>query len=280
MSELALGLDIGGTKMMLASLQDNQPTVVGRFATGIKAGPEDIEGELLRQIAALPRRPSSLGIAIPGLVGSDGAVVACDVLPRITGWHPRALGDKLRCPVRVINDAEAALVGETHDLAGDRTIVVVMVGTGIGASFLVNGSVCRGAHGWAGELGSIPIGTAKGIQTLDALAGGRPLLERIDSDSAAALAKIQGLEKLALAEVLAAGRALGLGLATVVNLLNPELLVLEGGTLDLPGYLDEALAIAQGVAMSEPWQACTVRRSRFGPMLVALGAAKFAQNVK
>jgi glucokinase len=68
-----------------------------------------------------------------------------------------------------------------------------------------------------------------------------------------------------------AGHALGLGMATVLNLLNPELLVVGGGTAGLPGYLDAALSSAERHTLRDTWRACAIRRAREAETVVALG---------
>ena len=77
-----------------------------------------------------------------------------------------------------------------------------------------------------------------------------------------------------VAALRAAGEALGLGLATVINLLNPSLLALGGGALELPGYLAGALHAAERHSLSDLWRACEVRRVREGELTAALGALR------
>jgi predicted NBD/HSP70 family sugar kinase len=73
-----------------------------------------------------------------------------------------------------------------------------------------------------------------------------------------------------------AGTALGLGLATLIDLINPALVSVGGGVVDLPAYLDAALASAERHALPDPWRACRVRKVRAGELVAALGAARVA----
>ena len=73
-----------------------------------------------------------------------------------------------------------------------------------------------------------------------------------------------------------AGEALGLGLATLIHVVNPERVALGGGLLELPGYLDAALAAAARHTLPDLWRACTLGRVRAGELVVALGAARAA----
>jgi glucokinase len=163
MEKIKVGIDIGATKILLIAKKEK---IINRcqFHTRIDFSPSDAETIIANFIEKLPEPPISIGIAIPGLVDGDGRVAACDVLPKICGWLPSARFSKI-CPVRVFNDAEAALFEVIHGLETDAIAAVIMVGTGIGAAFYLQGQVLRGASGWAGELGSIPISSGDGGAT-------------------------------------------------------------------------------------------------------------------
>jgi glucokinase len=177
----------------------------------------------------------------------------------------------------VLNDADAALAEETHDLAPDATAAIVASGTWIGAAVRANGAPLRGARGWAGEFGYAPIVLEGGrIARLDDLAGGGAVARRLGTDGAGAYELTVRGDPEALVAVREAGEALGLGLAALVNLLNPELLVLYGGAFELPGYRDAALEMAERYSLPDPWRVCTVRSARAGAAVVALGAARAA----
>jgi len=265
-----LGIDLGGTKMLMLAALGGEPRIE-RLATGPAAGIADLEAAIAAFVARLPMPPRAIGIAVPGLVGPAGEVIACDVLPGIVGWRPDQPSHP--APVAVLNDAEAALVEDTCDLAADATAAVVMVGTGIGAAFMAAGRVLRGANGWAGELGSMPLGTAG---TLDQLAGGAGVLRRLGLDADAIRRRAEASDTTVIATLRDAGAALGLGLATVINLLNPQRLSLAGGTLALPGYAEAALASAKAHSLPELWSACELRAAPQGALLVAFGAARYA----
>jgi glucokinase len=281
-----IGLDIGGTKLLIAAVWPGR-TELHAAPTGLAAGPEVIERELRTFLARLGARPSLIGVAVPGLVSSRGEVIACDVLPRLDGWSTASLGDldgagadgqAGRVPVHALNDVDAGLIEELWDLPAVPAIpaVLVLAGTGIGAALAIGGTPYRGADGWAGELGSIPIQAGERTATLDELASGASLTARLGIDGETLASRAAAGDAEVLRAIAAAGAALGLGLATVVNLLNPRLLVVGGGTVALPGYLDAALASAARTAMPDPWRACTVRESRRGKALVALGAVRAA----
>ena len=266
-----LGIDIGGTKLLLlAQWSDHRD--VDRGPTGAAFTGRHLDAEIDRFVSGLGTAPSGAGVAVPGLVSADGAVQACDVLPLLVGWRAEALGRL--CPVRLLNDVEAASLEELHDLPAGTTAAVVMAGTGIGAAFVVDGRPFRGARGWAGELGSIPIAGPEGVATLDQLASGAALIRRIGGGAASVLVRAAAKEPAVLQALRVAGEALGLGLATVIDLFNPSVVAVGGGSLELPGYLDAALESAASHSMPELWKVCEVRRVRQGELTAALGALR------
>ncbi len=273
-----VGVDIGGTKLLLAALH-RDGLELHRVPTGSGTGPELIEHEVRSFLSRFDNSPAALGIAVPGLVDADGRVTACDTFPRLEGWRADEAFADLGCPVRILNDAEAALAEEAHDLAPDATAAIVMAGTWIGAAIQSHGAQLRGARGWAGELGYAPITARNGeVARLDDLAGGGAIARRLDTDGAGLYERASRGDPEALAAIKEAGRAMGLGLATLVNLLNPDLLALGGGAFELPGYREAALESAGRYSMPDPWRVCAVRSARAGEAVAALGAIRAAQT--
>jgi len=143
----------------------------------------------------------------------------------------------------------------------------------------VHGRPLGGANGWAGELGSIPIATAAdGVRTLDQLASGQALVTRLGTDGAAVRARALAGDAAARTAVEEAGTALGLGLAALIDIVNPALVSIGGGLSELPGYLDAALASAERQTLPDLWRACRVRPVRAGELVAALGAARSASS--
>jgi glucokinase len=264
-----VGIDIGGSKMLLLAV-DGDRQIRDRIVTGKDFMAADAQAEIDRFIAGLPNPPRSIGIAIPGLVDRHGVAIACDVLPQLVGWQPASTFSSI-CPVKVLNDAEAALVQAVTDLEPQKVMAVVMVGTGIGAAIWINGAIFRGANGWAGELGSMPMGDGR---TLDECASGAAILQKLGVSIQILDSMVAGGEIVAIETIEQAGSALGLGLATLINLLNPEAIVLGGGTLQWRGYLEAAIDSARKYALPDLWAACQIQVSPHGGDLVALGAAR------
>lgn len=269
MLESAIGVDLGGTKALFVS-----GAHAVRFDTGPSFSPEDFAAMLDSFVAATHLRPSHIGIAVPALVDATGRVVACDVLPALAGWLPATALRALGCEVAVVNDVRAALLEELHDAPPGLTAGVVMAGTAIGAAFIADGKPLRGASGWAGELGYFPFAVGPEIKRLDEIAGGAAMAARrgVGAAKLAELAVAGEPESLAVIE--AGGSALGMGLAAVVNLLNPSRLALGGGALDLPGYRQAAERTARQYSIPALWNDCRMFRVAAGERVVALGALR------
>ena len=266
-----IGVDLGGTKALILC-----GNVEERSETGPQFSPVELEDRLRRFLKAHNIHPAGIGVAVPGLVGVSGRIAACDVLPKLAGWRPQAAFGDLRCKVAVANDVKAALAEEMHDATPGATLGVVMAGTAIGAAFITEGRPLLGTDGWAGELGYMPVLVGGGVKRLDELAGGSFMAASLGVSSAELARLASGGDVPALETVRAGGFALGLALATVVNLLNPSRLAVGGGALSLPGYWDAAQDAAARHSIPELWKACTLSQVRAGARVAALGAIRLA----
>lgn len=274
MSTCTIGMDLGGTNLLFCcgALEES-------FVTGASFTPQqlvEILAEFIERHALVPQR---IGLTIPGLVGPDGQVADCDVLPAFTGWQAADAMRQHAGQVAVLNDVEAALLEEMHDAPAVITGGVVMVGTAVGAAFLVNGQHLRGTNGWAGELGYLPLQQGAETKRLDELAGGAALARACGLTSAELAARAREGDPAVLQAIHQAGQAFGHGLAAVINLLNPAMLSVGGGTSYLPGYWQAALATAEQHSIAELWQSCTLSRVKTGHRVVALGAMRAAANL-
>ena len=269
-----VGIDLGGTKLLMVA-DGPGGRAVERVSTGMTFDGKALEAAIARFLDAHHDAASAVGLAVPGLVGPGPIVQACDVLPGIVGWRPPPSLTARR--FAMVNDAAAALAEECHDAPADVTAAVVMVGTGIGAAMRTFGRPFGGANGWAGELGSIPIASAPdGVRTLDQLASGQALVTRLGTDGATVRARVEAGDEAARKAVQEAGTALGLGLATLVDIVNPALVSIGGGLSELPGYIEAALTSAERHTLPDLWRACRVGKVRAGELVAALGAARLA----
>lgn len=184
------------------------------------------------------------------------------------------------CPVRVLNDADAALIEAKHEVGSAKNMALIVVGTAVGASFWVNEQFLRGTQGWAGELGNIPIMTADGIKVLDQLAGGSALLQRLGIEAQQLATLVEQEDAAAKAAIADAGRSLGIGITTVIHLFNPEVVVLAGGTLRRHGYVEAALSSAKEHCVPALRAVSRIHVSTHGGLLVALGVARAAVELE
>ena len=107
MRENTIGIDLGGTKMLLYCQGVHE-----RIETGSAFTPNDLLHQLKRFVASNRLSPKRIGIAVPGLVDAEGAVLASDVLPLFSGWKPKPDMAALNLRWSVLNDVKAALLEE------------------------------------------------------------------------------------------------------------------------------------------------------------------------
>jgi predicted NBD/HSP70 family sugar kinase len=209
-------------------------------------------------------------LAVPGLVTPSGVVRRAPNL----GWRdvdvPAVLGE----PVSVDNEANLAALGELRAAPELDSFVYVSGEVGIGAGIVLHGDLFRGARGWSGELGHVcvrpdgPLCRCGARGCLEQYAGQEALLRTAGVPDLSALVDRGGVA------VGAAGRALGVALAGVVNLLDVDTVVLGGIYGPLSPWLVPAVEaeIADRVLTAE-WSPVRVRASALGSSAAVLGAA-------
>lgn len=251
--QAAIGIDIGGTNTRFALVRgDGVITKRHRTVT-----PGDRDGflrqlgdgiSLLRDEAKMAGwSVAGVGIGMPGLISRTGEILSSVNLPHCQGIDlVSRINSLVGLPVVVGNDANVAACGEHRFGAGRpyRSLLMITVGTGIGGGLILDNRLWEGAQGFAGEFGHItvePMGVpcpcgnrgcvemyasataiAEVARRCGAFAGGEP-----DTGSLA-LAAAAG-DRQAVEIFAAAGRALGIAAAAVVNLLNIEVIVVGGG---------------------------------------------------
>ncbi|MDQ1031688.1 putative NBD/HSP70 family sugar kinase [Streptomyces umbrinus] len=260
-----------------------------RHGTNRGRSPEPVLRELtrlIRQVVAEAAkeglRPAGLAVAVPGLVARDARTV---VRAPNLDWHDTDLGALLpdEVPLTVDNEANFGGLAELWlNETAPRDFVHVSAEIGIGGAVVVDGRLLRGTHGFAGELGHIPVrpeGPA-------CACGGRGCLEQYAGEEA--VLRAAGLEPGEdrvglLAERAAqgdknvrralrdAGTALGIALTGAVNLLDPEAVVLGGALSGLAPWLLPSLE--RELARRTAGPVCAVSVSRLGPEGPLLGAA-------
>jgi glucokinase len=307
-----IGVDLGGTKLLAGTVDaelrvhhrayrlSRRDAVVETIVEAVEEAREATRGEV-----------RAVGVGVPCVVApASGVVMACNHFPLVDVPLRDLLAERIGLPVVVDNDANAALVAEwRHGAArGARNVVVLTIGTGIGGGIVLDGRIVRGASGAASELGHIVIdesgppcpgncpnhgcleafvsgpalaieGRARGEASPDsglgaAIAAGReitgPLVTELAHDG----------DPAARAAIAALGRRLGVGMTSLVNALNPEVLVVGGGLVAAGALLlDPARAVVAERALVPARDQVRIVAARFGHESGMLGAAALAFEV-
>ena len=165
-STLRVGLDIGATKI-LGAVIDADGTVIAQTRQDTRPGPDGVLDTATTVLDLLATAldgalPTHIGIGIPGIVDRDRGTVAHAVNLGLGGeWFPLAdrLADRTGATVIVENDLNAATWG-AHVLSGADDLAYLALGTGLAAGFVLSGTLRRGVHGAAGEIGHVPVDPA------------------------------------------------------------------------------------------------------------------------
>ena len=245
---VTFGLDLGGTKCLGVAFRDSQVVAQHRAETDTD-GPGDVI-DLLAEVAARLQEeagaPAAVGVGAPGLVTAEGDLARA---PNLSGVHDLALRRRLTgalgVPVVVENDAASAAWAEFScgAAAEAHSMLAVTLGTGVGGGIVLDGQLVRGAHGFAAEIGHMIVrhgGTEcvcgkRGCWEAYASGGalGRLAQERLgvsgEEVTTAALAGDQKSVEL-LAEY--AGEV-ALGLGSLIEVLDPEIVVIGGGLVEV-----------------------------------------------
>ena len=247
--KLRLGIDFGGTKIEHAVLAlDGSVLVRDRHPT--PPGYDDAVRSLAALVQALETKlgPVSVGIGIPGVISpATGLVKNANSICLNGHALDRDLAEALGQPVRIENDANCFALSEASDGAGAgaRTVFGVIIGTGCGAGIVVDGRVVPGRNRIAGEWGHNPLPWVTQadlplpscwcgqIGCLETLVAGPSLARDADGpgarDASSLPARAAAGETIAIAALQRHADRLARGLAQVVNLLDPDVVVLGGG---------------------------------------------------
>ena len=268
---------------------------------------------LVEQVAKISRDLSSnskvdaIGIAIPGLVNRQTDRV-------ISSRFTSTVGENLHSEfthatgvrVEIENDANAAAYGEfkVGAGAGCRDMFYMMIGEGIGGAIILDGKLWTGSSGFAGEVGHITIDT-EGLECicgntgcLETVASAPSIVrrarERLNRDSTSSLSRL-GLKRnftaddvahqanegddFALMMIERTGKYIGTGVASVINLLNIERIVLGGGVMDAGQLiLNPIIQEAKRRAFLSCFEATQIVAAKLGTDAVPVGAALLARD--
>lgn len=292
-----IGLDIGGSKLLAVAVEEGRVVARARTETQRAEGPEAVLARACALVGEVThaRTARGLGVGFAGLVAPDGSISSSIMLPGWDGFPLAArLGRACGLPVTVENDASAAGYGEwcASGAPPRGTHVLVTVGTGIGGAVLVDGRLLRGASGVAGEIGNMSVerdgplcwcgnrGCLNMLASGSALSARHAALTREPACSVPELARraAEG-DELARRVIEDGARALGAGLANVVQLLNPAHVAVGGGVAELgEPWLALVRDEVRRRVFREAFAAVRIELCRLGAEAGAIGAAALARD--
>jgi len=314
--DLVLGVDLGGTKILTA-VTNSQGKMLSQdhSITPAKKGHEAVIRSILESAHRALKQADvaiseliAVGIGAPGLSNPETGILFTSA--SLPGWRDVPLRDiiqeRLGKKTFLTNDANAAALGEFYFGAarGIRNFIYITLSTGIGGGIVIDGKIYSGAIGAAGEVGHMtiddegPICNCGNRGCWEALASGTALarearqrigegvttsiLEYAEGDVEKVTAQVihnaaeQG-DSLAKELIARTGYYVGVGLANLINIFNPELIVIGGGLSNIGDMLLEpAFKVAEERAYKEAFQAVRFASAGLGRNSGVLGAAAFA----
>jgi glucokinase len=289
-----IGVDVGGTKVAVASLEDGVLGEVHKRPTE-KASPDALVDQLVEAIEDAGAA-DAVGLGIPSVIDAARGMATSSVNIPLQHVPLRdILGKRLNMPVHVDNDASVAALAEAHAEDGRllaQSVVMFTLGTGVGGGIVFGGRIYRGATSSAAEFGHTIIfadGTngapkpegfpqpgsierdAAG-RALDALAAQRGLGDGRGAVAAAERGDSDGIECLRIV-----GERLGLAIANALNTFDPDLVVIGGGVSAAGEFLlGPARRVAQEFTMRGLGSKTEIRIARYGADAGVRGAALLA----
>ena len=313
MTRYAVGIDIGGTKIA-AGVVDDQAQILSRFETRQHSGqPPEVVVEAVQRafqeviVGVGLEKGALLGVGVGFAGHTDGRAGVVLTSSNLLSWDRMPLRDvlceRLGMMVRLDNDCNAAALAEYRYGAGrgSRDMVYVVFSTGMGAGIIIDGHLYRGHTGTAGEVGHTVVDVDGRIcscgkrgclmswacgMALTQLAGERirggedTLLQEMARGD---LASINGEmvadaarhgDRMALELIQLTGKYLGVGLSTIVQVLNPEVIVIGGGLTRIgPLLMDACVAALQENVHPVLANSAGIVPSHFGEDVGIVGAA-------
>ena len=303
-----IGIDVSGVTIR-AALVSNDGEVIERREAPLEreAVVAQISG-IVAELRTLGPNVVSVGVGIPGLVNrqTDRVLVSTDLPSLVQSNIHAELMEATGLRVELENDANAGAYGEYKMGAGrgSRDMFYVTIGMGIGGAIILDGKPWLGASGFAGEFGHITIDT-EGIECLCGNTGCletvasapnivRRTHERLYRDSTSSLSKLsiktdftaadiareaRAGDDFALMMVERTGKYIGAAIASVINLLNLERIVLGGGVMEAGDLILNPIIREAGRRAFQPcFEATQIVLSALGTDAVFIGAALLAHD--
>jgi len=313
-----LAIDLGGTKIIAAIISDKGEMMAREYYfTLAEEGPQPVIGRLFSAIDRLlgsvnldSSQLHSISLAVAGAIDLEKGLVTLS--PNLPGWHNIPLRDMVKDKYRVdtflLNDASAAALGEHHIGVGRgvNNLILLTLGTGIGGGIIINGELYWGRCGSAGEIGHTTIdvngpGCSCGnVGCLEMLASGTAIaqeaIRRISQGERSSLTEVvegkvgnitarevslaaRNGDSLASEVVSRAATYLGVAMVNLVNIFNPEMIIIGGGMAPMGDLLlDTARQVVEERAFPLSAEAVRIVTAQLGDDAGVLGAAVFARQ--
>lgn len=251
MTSYTVGIDIGGTKIAVGAMAESGELISRRSErTPAHSGPQAILATAIRMATELMTvyPIGAIGVGSAGVIDpvARKVVAATD---QLSNWAGTQLGTILEAalgvPVTTHNDVHAHAVGEAFTGAGrgQHIVLVTAIGTGIGGAVVIDGVPQTGAHNVGGHLGHIPVEEAAGLVCpcgrvghLEAISSGKALLQlylrlggSADLVSTREVVAATETDPIAHAAVTTSALALGRAMGGLVNVVDPDVLIIAGG---------------------------------------------------
>lgn len=270
MAKNRIGIDVGGTNVKIALVDSDgkigySNTIPTRAEMGYEYTINNMKQairDLMTETKLSAKDIEGIGFGLPGQVDFKSGIVR--LITNIPGWVEiplaKMIEDEFHIPTRIDNDVRCAALGELNFGAGKgcENLICITVGTGIGSGLIINGRLVRGASNAAGEIGHIklqmhdgPICGCGDTGCLEAFASGPSIVAMAEeyilggkSTKYREMANGGAITPFIVAEAAKAGdpvarriftrmgEYIGIGMASVVNLLNPERIIVGGGVAD------------------------------------------------
>ncbi|HIT92311.1 MAG TPA: ROK family protein [Candidatus Stercorousia faecigallinarum] len=312
MKKYSIGIDLGGTKILIALVDRETGEVLHHVKKKTKKdkGPKNIIKKMLEGIDELLEESgktlddiSSIGVGAAGQIDrQNGILIAAANLDCYDLNIKGILSEKFNIPVFVGNDVEIAAIGEQKFGAGKgcNDFVCVFVGTGVGSAIIKDGKIITGATGTAGEIGHIIV-DLNGRQCscgahgcLEAYASRSAIERRIEGalkkgrkscildyletgksiTSSMIQKSIEREDELVLQCVTEASEYLSGGIASIINFINPELVILGGGLIEAVDYFyQKTIKKARAKSLPVPAEKIQFKKAILGDYSGVIGAA-------
>ncbi len=313
--QMIVGVDLGGSKInvILADFSGNIEKRELRD-TCAHEGPDAVIKRIIESIKRVASGADIAGIGIGAAGACEASTGVITFSPNLPGWHNISLRDiiqrEFHLPTYLENDTTAAALGEHYfgGGVGIANLIYVGVGTGIGGGIIIDGQLYRGLSGSAGEIGHTTIdingprckcgnigcwetfasGTALATEAVRQIEAGAhtTILNFADGDLGKVSAEIVFLaaqqgDKLAIDLISRTGYYLGVGLVNLVNIFNPELILVGGGLSQMgPLLLDPAIKVVTERAFELAARAVRIEVAQLGAAAGAWGAVALVLHEK